>query len=172
MVETRLEVLKQALKMEEDGKAYYEKARNRTKNEMGKKIFDSLIRAEESHIKKIKQLHASLEEKGAWPGQVPYGDDVQITKNIFTEAMDGIEESVGGTADDLEALRLAGEMEKKGQKFYESRAEATTDAFEKKFYHLLAYEEGAHFISILDTIQFLEDPQAYYHQKEITRGFH
>ena len=63
-------------------------------------------------------------------------------------------------------------METKGKKFYESQAEATDDPFEKKFYHLLAYEEGAHFISILDTIQFLEDPQAYYHQKEITRGFH
>jgi len=172
MAETRLEVLKQALKMEEDGKAYYAKARNRTKNDMGKKIFESLIKAEESHIKKINELHASLEETGAWPDQLPYGEDLQITKNIFTEAINAVEERVGGTADDLEALRLAADMERKGQKFYESRAEATADAFEKKFYHLLAHEEGAHFISILDTIQFLEDPQAYYHQKEITKGFH
>ena len=94
MAETRLDVLKQALKMEEDGKAYYEKARKTTKNEMGRKIFESLIKAEESHIKKIKELHASLEETGAWPDQVPYGDDVHITKNIFTEAMSDVEDTV------------------------------------------------------------------------------
>lgn len=172
MAETRLEALKQALKMEEDGKAYYEQARKTTKNDMGKKIFESLIKAEEAHIRKIKELHASLEETGAWPDQVPYGDDAQITKNIFTEAMSAVAKSVGGTADDLEALKLAATMETKGKKFYESQAEGTDDPFEKKFYLLLAHEEGAHFISILDAIQFLEDPQAYYHQMEITKGFH
>ena len=171
MEKDRIEVLKQALKMEEDGKAYYETARNKTSNEMGKKIFEFLIKAEGVHIQKIKQLYKSLEETGKWPDLILTRDSEEIIQNIFSEALGSLEEKVKGTTDDIEALKVALDLERNGQKYYESRAEETDDPFEKKFYLLLAHEEGEHFISILDTIQFLEDPQAYYHQMEITKGF-
>jgi rubrerythrin len=172
MSDNRIDGLKQALQMEKDGKAYYEQARNKTDNQMGKKIFDYLMKAEESHIKKIKQLYESLEQTGTWPGMILRQDSEERVGNIFAEALGALEKQVRGTTDDIEALKLAADLETKGKKFYESRADATDDPFEKKFYLLLAYEESEHYISILDTIQFLEDPQAYYHQMEISRGFH
>jgi len=156
MSDNRIEGLKQALKMEKDGKAYYEQARNKTDNQMGKKIFDYLIRAEESHIKKIKQLYESLEQTGTWPGTILRQDSEERVDNIFAEALGALEKQVKGTTDDIEALKLAADLETKGKKFYESRADATDDPVEKKFYLLLAYEESEHYISILDTIQFLE----------------
>jgi rubrerythrin len=67
MENQRREALKQALKMEKDGRAYYKSALERVESDLAKKIFESLIRAEEKHIQKISQLYDSLEETGEWP---------------------------------------------------------------------------------------------------------
>ena len=125
MSDNRIDGLKQALQMEKDGKAYYEKAKEKTDSELGKKIFDYLIKAEESHIKKIKQLYESLEQTGNWPGRILPRDSEKKVENIFSEALGTLGEKVKGTTDDIEALKLAADMETKGKKFYESRAETT-----------------------------------------------
>ena len=53
MENDRINALKQALKMEKDGKTFYESALERAENELAKKIFSSLIKAEDRHIQKI-----------------------------------------------------------------------------------------------------------------------
>lgn len=171
MSDTRVETLRQALKFEEDGKAYYESARDKTNNQMGKKLFEFLIKAEDSHIEKIKKLFQRLEQTGKWPEMIPTRGHGDAASNIFSEALKSVGEKVKGTTDDLQALKLALAMESKGKKFYEARAEATEEPFEKKFYFLLAHEEGEHFVSILDTLQYLEDPGSYFHQLELTKGY-
>ena len=67
MENDRINALKQALKMEKDGKTFYESALEKAENELAKKIFSSLIKAEDRHIQKIKQLYDSLIETGKWP---------------------------------------------------------------------------------------------------------
>ncbi len=166
MSQRRIDTLKKALQMEKDGKAYYEKAHDQATNVMGKSIFAFLIKAEEAHMQKIQQLHKSLEEKGTWPNLALTRDSKERVGNIFSEAMKSVDKQVKGTTDDIEALRMAAEMEEKGRKYYQAQAEAADDPFEKRFYLLMAHEEGEHFISILDTIQYLEDPQGYFHQLE------
>ncbi|MBN2467388.1 MAG: ferritin family protein [Deltaproteobacteria bacterium] len=169
MAEKRLEALKQALKMEEDGKAFYERARDKTKSKMGKSVFESLIRSEESHIKKIKELYDTVEKTCAWPPEAPIRD-VKSEKNVFEQALAAAQEKVKADTDDLEGLKLAVELERAGKRYYELQADQTDNPCEKKFYYLLAHEEGEHFMTLIETIQYLEDPGAYFHQKEITRG--
>jgi rubrerythrin len=80
--------------------------------------------------------------------------------------MAGIDEQVKGTMSDIEALKMAAKMEDDGMRYYQSMANETEDPFEKKFYLLLVNEEGEHYLSLLDTIEFLEDPQGYFSQLE------
>jgi rubrerythrin len=54
MANKSLEALKKALRREEEGKAYYQKARDNATNQLGKERFEFLIRAEGSHIQKNK----------------------------------------------------------------------------------------------------------------------
>ena len=166
MPDSRMEALRQALKMEEDGKAYYEEALNRVENKLAKEVFGYLIKAEIKHVQKIKRLYASLEETGKWPDVVLTRDRGETVGNIFSEAMAELDERVKGSTTDIEALRIAVKLEDEGIKYYQSKADRTDDPFEKKFYHLLVREEGEHFISLLDTIEFLEDPQGYFSQLE------
>lgn len=166
MTDNRIEALRQALTMEEDGKAYYEDALNRVESELAGDVFRHLIKAEIKHVKKIEQLYASLEETGKWPDVVLTRDRGETVDNIFAEALANVDEKVKGTTTDIEALKMAVEMEDQGIKYYQSKADMADDPFEKKFYHLLVREEGEHFISLLDTIEFLEDPQGYFSQLE------
>jgi len=158
--------LKQALKMEKDGRAYYRSALEKVESGLAKKIFESLIRAEEKHIQKINQLYDALEKTGKWPQVALVREQGKSQDNIFSEAMAAIDEKVKGTMSDIEALKMAARMEDDGMRYYQSRANETDDPFEKKFYHLLVNEEGEHYISLLDTIEFLEDPQGYFSQLE------
>ena len=48
-------------------------------------------------------------------------------------------------ADEMEAIRLAVQLEFKGQEFYKRLAEEATSDFEKAFYRHLAQEESVHF---------------------------
>ncbi len=57
-------------------------------------------------------------------------------------------------------------MEEKGRKYYQFQAKESTNPFEKEFYLALVQEESEHFVSIMDTLQYLEDPQAYFHHFE------
>jgi rubrerythrin len=166
MADNRVEALRQALKMEEDAKAYYEEALNRVESKLAKEVFRYLIKAEIKHVKKIEQLYASLEETGKWPDVALTRDGGETVDNIFAEAMANLDEKVKGTTTDIEALKMAVEMEDQGIKYYQLKADTADDSFEKKFYHLLVREEGEHFISLLDTIEFLEDPQGYFSQLE------
>ena len=166
MENQRMEALKQALKMEKDGRAYYKTALERVESDLAKKIFESLIRAEEKHIQKISQLYDSLEETGEWPQVTLVRKEGKSPDNIFSAAMAGIDEQVKGTMSDIEALKMAAKMEDDGMRYYQSKANQTEDPFEKKFYLLLVNEEGEHYLSLLDTIEFLEDPQGYFSQLE------
>jgi rubrerythrin len=75
-----------------------------------------------------------------------------------------------GTNSDIEALKSALNFEEEGIKYYQANAAAATDPMEKKFFMLLVHEETEHFLSINDSLAFMENPQLYYHQKEMTLG--
>ena len=166
MENDRLNALKQALKMEKDGKAFYESALERAENELAKKIFTSLIKAEDRHIQKIKQLYDSLVETGQWPEVALVRAQNETPDNIFSVAMAEIDKKNEGTLSEIETLKMAAKMEDEGMRYYQSKANGTEDPFEKKFYHLLVHEESEHYISLLDSIEFLEDPQGYFSKRE------
>lgn len=166
MSKERADALKQALQMEIDGKVFYEKARDNASDTLTKGIFSSLIKAEEAHMRKIQQLHTALEKEGSWPKEDVTQDSHKAIPNIFSEALSTVNDQMKGTTDDIEALKLAAQMEEKGRKYYQYQAKASADPFEKKFYLAMVQEESEHFVSIMDTLQYLEDPQAYFHQFE------
>lgn len=169
MSDSRLEALKHALKMEEDGKKFYEKCLRETRNDTGRWMFEFLIRAEESHIRKFNELYKTLEASGKWPEkETSEARDVPV--NIFAEALVKSKDKEAGTANDIDAIKTAAGFEEDGIKYYQSLAAAAKDPMEKKFYMLLVNEETEHFLSLMDSLAFMENPQLYYHQKEMTRG--
>jgi rubrerythrin len=167
MSDTRLDALKRALQLEAEGMAFYKEAAEKAVSNVGKQMFDYLRKSEDGHIARIKEIHQSLEARGAWPEQVAMDEDMaDVRQTIFKAAKAELEATAQIDASDIDALKQAADFERNGEDFYAERAKQVTDPFEKEFYRQLAVEEYHHLEAILDSIQLLEDPQGFFQQQE------
>ena len=62
-----LEGLKTALQMEIDGKAFYLKASQASKNPLGKELLKNLAAEEDIHREIFKKIYNAIKSKKDWP---------------------------------------------------------------------------------------------------------
>ncbi|MEW5744102.1 MAG: ferritin family protein [Nitrospirota bacterium] len=140
-----------SLKMETDAVTFYSEAADRTNYPVGRKMFLSIAEDEKRHIEMLNQLLRGLELtfKEASPvGQV---------KTIFEQMKDQMMQRVSATSDEMEAFKIAMQMEKEGAAFYrKAAAEASTEK-EKKLFERLVREEEQHFAIFSNTYSFMKD---------------
>ena len=152
--------------MEQDGKSFYETSADKAENQLTKRVFQDLAKAEDKHIVKLTQIYNSLKDSGNWPDVALKREKSETVANIFANALANINETVKASPNDIAALKMAAALENDGIKYYQTKSEETDDSFQKKFFMLLAKEESEHFISLLDMVEYLEDPQGYFSQLE------
>jgi rubrerythrin len=131
-----LDAIMRALEIEKETFDYYTRAEQKTFDPGGKRIFRWLAKTEEVHYLKLSELYTTLEEGGRW---VFYGGST-----ISLESEEPGEKLVGFTTDDLEALKIAMDIEKKGIAYYDELALKTGDPDGKKMLLKLREEEVEH----------------------------
>jgi rubrerythrin len=133
-----VEVVKVAMEAEKDAYQVYSKAAKKTTNPKGRDMFQQLSEFEMNHYRKLKELLASLQEKGEW---ILYGGTSLKKKTIplKTAKAKGREELT-----DMDALKMAIREEKKARAYYRSMAELTKDPRGRDMYKRLADEEALH----------------------------
>ena len=139
MSENRKEILDaimRAMEIEKDTFDFYTRAEQKTFDQGGKRIFRWLAKTEEAHYLKLTELYSSLEESGRW---VFYGG----TTISLEEVCPG-NSCVSFDTGDLEALKIAMDIEKKGIAFYEDLAGRTDDQDGKGMLTTLRNEEVEH----------------------------
>jgi rubrerythrin len=160
----RLEALKLALANEEKERDFYLAHAKRTKDPLGRQMFESIAADENEHYKRLVDLHKRLEERNKWPE----GFSLDISTRV-TEALNRLAKEAGDTPeseeDDLEAVRVAIEFEKKGEAFYARLANEAKDKAEKRFFSLLASMEREHMLSLEDTFEYFTDPGSWMEKK-------
>lgn len=166
MSERRVDAFKQAIKMEQDGKTFYEQSAEKASSVFAKRVFKDLAKAEDKHILKLTEIYKSLKDTGDWPKVALNRDAAETIPNIFENALKSIDERVKGNTTDIEALKMAAGLENDGIRYYQAKSDEAEDLFQKKFFMLLAREESEHFITLLDAVEYLEDPQGYFSQLE------
>jgi len=67
---------------------------------------------------------------------------------------------------ELEAIKIAMDMEMKSYNLYHSRSEESTLPAEKSFYETLAGEERGHHLALVDSYEYLSDPSGYFTKSE------
>src|SRR4030042_5267825 len=139
-----VEAFQAAIKFEEDGRAYFLAASEKTTERFGKFIFLDLADAELNHIDRIKEIYGSLDKMGEWPNTPPLFTAKHPAKNIFEEALEKIDRNVKPTTGELEAVTLGIQYEEKGMKLYADLAEEASHPLEKKFYDNIGLEEQRH----------------------------
>ncbi len=162
----RLNALETALNNEMRERAFYLRHAARTKNPVGKAMFQQIGDEELEHYEYLKKLHAKWEKQEKWPETVPLRVKDTVVKHLLLDSIKGVEEKTGGDADDLEAIRVAIEFEAKGAKSYAELSDSVKDPREKEFFSLLSQIEHEHYLSLKDAEEFLTDPESYYRRSE------
>jgi rubrerythrin len=162
----RMSSIEFAYKNEKTEMDYYLKQAERSSNEVVKRLFETLAADEGEHMKVIASLHAKLVEDGAWPQDVP----IRVGKTSIGYILDQLPRNkhfqVEHDADDMTALKAAIDFEENGIKFYKELASKCENPQEMQFFDFLAEMEREHFLSIQDSILFLEDPATWFATNE------
>ncbi len=146
-----MDALDIAVKMETDAITFYTEAARKTKYPVGKKMFETITEDEKRHLEMITQIIKGL--------SVTHRDmsPMKNVKTVFESMKDKMMRKVEATADELEAFKIAMQMEKEGKEFYEKTfAHAKTEK-EKALLKQLIKEEEQHYAIFANTHQFLSD---------------
>jgi rubrerythrin len=157
-----LEAVKIAIQMEIEGKTFYQKASEASKNELGNKLFHQLALEEDLHRKRFEDIYKKIQAKNAWPEVDLSADHGKELKGLFTVATDKIKAS----ASELEAVQTAMDMENKTRDFYREQAKTATVKAEKSYYETLVVIEGTHHAVLYDYFEYLKDPAGWFTMKE------
>ncbi|OGN98045.1 MAG: hypothetical protein A2Y89_06355 [Chloroflexi bacterium RBG_13_51_18] len=166
--EATLKALETALKMEIDGKEFYLKASQSSKNKIGQDLLKKLAAEEDIHRQVFQNIYNTIKSKKGWPDVKFHGDGGRGLKTVFAEAMKNMKNQTKGLKEELDAVKTAMDMENKTLDFYHARSKKTPLDAEKQLYDALAMQESEHHRVLLDYYEFLKDPAAWYVQKEHT----
>lgn len=161
-----MKVLEFAVQMEVDGKAFYQKASRQSSNKLVKELFQQLASEEDVHRKKFEEIYKALKRGQNWPDVEPPINKGKKIKSLFAEATKTLGSKFDVAESELEAIKIAMDMEVKSYNLYHSRSMESTLPVEKQFYKSLAGEERGHHLTLLDSYEYLTDPTGWFTKKE------
>lgn len=164
--EKTLEALKTAIQMEIDGKEFYLKASSVSKNEMGRKLLETLSNEEDYHRRKFEEIYAVIQTKMGWPKTEFETAGGKQLRTIFSEMMTQISTEKETLQSEIDTVQKAMDMESASRDFYNRQRENSIHIAEKQFYEKVAEEERQHFLVLLDYFEYLKDPAAWFVDKE------
>ncbi len=140
-----------AIKMEKDAIEFYKGAVARTRHPFGKRMFQSFIEDEKRHLKALDDIFAGLDLN------MDSKSPREKVRSIFDELKSEMMQRIKADTDEIDAIRLALDFEKKGYDFYKKTAEDATDKKIKTLFEILTKEEEEHFNILQNTLFFLTD---------------
>ena len=144
-----------AMKMEEDGKHYYEKLAETTSLAGLKTVFTRLAADEQKHFETIQQLKTS-----GSPPAMQASTILEEAKNIFEELPQQAQ-TLKRVDADLEAYQHAMKIEADSFRFYEEAADKEQDPATSSLLLQIAAEEHKHFNILENIFQFANAPNQY-----------
>jgi rubrerythrin len=122
------ELIKEAIKLEINGKAFFNHAAELTENELGKKMFHRLF----SSIMKTDEWKKELEQ-----------EELKGTSDVIEGLSSRMKRAEGKS--EIEALRIGMELEQKAIDFFKSCCEGTDDPVSREIFEKIADEERFHY---------------------------
>jgi len=164
--EKTTEALNKALQMEIEGQEFYDKAGKKSENPLAKKLFQHLVEQENVHIQRINDIFQDIKNRAGWPEKESTFKHQISLRGVFREAIENMTSEVKVSSSEIEALQTAMSMEDKSYSFYKSRDEEATSSAEKSFYQALTAEERDHYLTLLDSYEYLTDPEGWFTKTE------
>ena len=155
-----MNALEMAMKMETDSIKFYTEAAEKTKYPAGKKMFQAITEDEKRHLEMIAQIIKGLNIA------VKDVSPMKRVKTIFETMKDEMMEKVAATSDELEAFKIAMQMEQEGEAFYKKSLAAAKTEKEKALFTRLIEEERQHYQIFSNTYFFLSNTGSWFMWEE------
>jgi rubrerythrin len=137
-----IEILKNAILMERQGKAFYEHVANTTQSDAVRNIFAFMAKEEQLHIEQLSEQYTHFLNDNAFKvKEFPMGD-TGFVERIMTK---GICKEINAASFEAAAISAAIDFENKAIEVYSQSAFTATDAAQKAVFTWLAdWERGHH----------------------------
>jgi rubrerythrin len=140
-----------AIRMEKDAIDFYREAAEKTTHPVGKKMFLSITEDEKRHLQMLSQIFKEVDIT------IHEVSPMQNVKTIFESMKDSMMQKIQATENELEAFKIAMQMEQEGVLFYKKAGADAQKEKEKKLFERLAEEEEQHYSIFSNTFSFLND---------------
>lgn len=165
--EETLSALRRYIQNEQDGYEFYQQCAQRTSDQRGREMFQSLAKDELEHIRKLEAEHRSLANGGDWLSLRELGNrGGNPAPSIFPKGQRRVREMVKPDATDLDALQIAIEMEKESYRSYDSEQQRATNPEAREVFSQLANEEHAHLETLETTYEYLANTGSWFQMME------
>jgi rubrerythrin len=154
-----MDILSFGMKMELDGKAFYEEHASKVNDKNAADIFRFLAEEEQKHYDYIKKIKEGSKE-------LPESHLVRDVKNVFQRMKERGESFVEEKATLFEVLNRGLEMEDKSIDFYRERAEASESPDDKDIFMILKKQEDQHYALLSSLIEFYDRPMQWLEDAE------
>lgn len=149
-----------AIRMQTDAIKFYTEAAEKTKNPVGKQMFLTIVEDEKRHLETLSQIFKGLNIT------VQDVSPMENIRTVFESMKSGMMKRVEATMDELEAFKIAMQMEKEGVEFYKKAAAQAKTEKEKTLFDRLIKEEQEHYNIFANTYFFLSDTGSWFMWEE------
>jgi rubrerythrin len=155
-----------AMKMEVDGKKFYEQQAAKMADTALRKIYEELAKDEDKHYRIFKALKDGEDVDYAAAFKT---DVVETAGNIFQQLKDENKEISDFPADVKEAWEKARDIEDDAEKFYREQSAKAESEELKAMWLQIANEEHKHWVVLDSVVQFISRPQQWLENAEWTQ---
>ena len=161
------QALETALQMEAEGKKHYLDSAAKGGTPVLRKFFQRLAADEDQHAQKAQEIYDAIKANKGWPEKETVFKHATSLKSVLDEAFEDMDaEPVKPSTTELDAFKTAMALEDKSYTFYKARFEEAASLHEKSFYKALTGEERMHYLALLDSFEYLSNPQGWFSKKE------
>ncbi|HOX25559.1 MAG TPA: ferritin family protein [Candidatus Krumholzibacteria bacterium] len=158
-----LDILARAVSFEETGMAFFLDRAANAPGELERNLFRSLAEDEKGHKAYLLKLRSQLLANHDPNDMQPEGDaDHRSARQIFESALEHASDPYAAEPAELEILKGAMEVERKGYAMYTRAVASVRSARAKEIFQELAREEQNHYTLLKNTYDYMADPEGWH----------
>jgi rubrerythrin len=143
-IKTTTDILKEAILLEQRGKAFYSSVAAQTTSEAVRQIFSLIASEEEEHIRFLSEQYTHYRKNNTFLEVAPHTGNTpdEVARKVLSDEM---KSQISAAGFEAAAISAAMDFEAKAVELYSSRAASAADVNEKALYGMLAeWERGHH----------------------------
>ncbi len=137
-----MKLIREAIRLEINGRKFFNHAAEVTHNELGKKMFRKLSADEVQHLETFSQIFTQMTGSDDWKKQIKL-DDVDKESAVIEDLAARMKKAAG--KGELEALRIGMELEQKAVDFFRASGDKAEDPGVRDIFDKICEEEHFHY---------------------------